>query len=188
MTPTALVLASVLAAAQGATATTAPPAPKAASAVKVVILVRHAEKGDDPKDPGLSPAGKARAEVLATSLKRHKIGHVFVSDTKRARETAAPLAKARGLTPVEVTLANGSDAYVNAVVASIQALPAGSSALVIGHSNTLALVIDALGGPQVPPLCEKQYAVMYTLMMLGSEIPQLLTETYGEPDPADPCR
>jgi phosphohistidine phosphatase SixA len=188
MTPTALVLASVLAAAQGAAATTATPAPKAAAGVKLVVLVRHAEKGDDPQDPGLSPAGKARAEVLATSFERYKIGHVFTSDTKRARETAAPFAKAHGLTPVEVTVANGPDAHASAVAAAIQALPAGSASLVIGHSNTLALVIDALGGPKVPPLCEKQYSVLYVLTMPGSEIPRLSTETYGAPDPPDPCR
>jgi phosphohistidine phosphatase SixA len=187
MTPTAFVLAFALAAAQGAPAKTATPAPTAATSAKVVILVRHAEKGDDPKDPGLSPAGKARAEVLATSLERYKITHVFISDTKRARETAAPFAKAHGITPIEATVANGPDAHANAVAAGIQALPPGSAVLVVGHSNTLALVIDLLGGPQVRPLCEKQYSVLYMLTMPGTEIPQLLEGTYGEPDPANPC-
>lgn len=162
-----------------AVAATAPPT----SAVTTIVLVRHAEKAEEPKDPGISPAGQRRAEALVRELEKLEVGTIIVSDTKRARETAAPLARVRGLTPVEVSVAEGPDAHAKGVVAVIRALPPGTSTVVVGHSNTLAPVISVLGGPDVRLLCEKQFSVMYVLEMRDGEAPELTTKSYGEADP-----
>ena len=158
---------------------TAPPT----SAVTTIVLIRHAEKAEEPKDPGISPAGQRRADALVKELEKLDVGTIIVSNTKRARETAAPLARQRGLTPVEVPVTEGPDAHAKNVVAVIRALPPGTSTVVVGHSNTLAPIISVLGGPDVRLLCEKQFSVMYVLEMRDGEAPELTTKSYGEADP-----
>jgi hypothetical protein len=67
-------------------------------APRYAFLVRHAEK--DPtvaENPPLSAAGQARALALADRLGGERITRVLATDTRRARDTAAPLATRLGL-------------------------------------------------------------------------------------------
>jgi broad specificity phosphatase PhoE len=48
-------------------------------------------------DPALSTTGRARAEALAAGLREVHLDAVYASPLRRARETAAPLARERGL-------------------------------------------------------------------------------------------
>lgn len=68
-------------------------------------LIRHAERAGDQqllvgRNPGvhLTAAGRAHAEQLARMLAAEPITRIYSSPLERARETAAPLARARGLT------------------------------------------------------------------------------------------
>ena len=70
-----------------------------------LVLVRHAqpvrvEQGTvpGPADPGLSEQGHSQAVRLADWLATEPIGAVLTSPLRRARETAAPVAAALGLT------------------------------------------------------------------------------------------
>jgi len=155
-----------------------------------VVLVRHAEKlADGSKDPGVSAQGAKRAEALAKYFAEKKLGAVIVSDTKRAQETGDLTAKDHGLKLTVVPVSGGGDEHVKGVVAAIREVPPGGTILVVGHSNTLAPVIEALGGPHVRALCEKQFAPMYVLQLPEGAPPKLSTKSYGEPDPpgADTC-
>lgn len=106
-----------------------------------VVLVRHAEKGtDDPRDPALSDAGKARAEKLAKMLASSGLSRVFTSEFKRTQQTAAPFASAAKL-EAEVVPAGKADE----LVAKLRALPPGSKALIVGHSNTVPKIAELLG-------------------------------------------
>jgi len=73
-----------------------------------LTLVRHGEPdwapGDGPSvnDPGLTEFGHAQARATAARLAAYPIDAIYVSPYRRARETAAPLAEATGLTPVVV--------------------------------------------------------------------------------------
>jgi len=68
-----------------------------------LLLVRHAlpvraETVDgSPADPGLSEIGHGQAERLAAWLEGERLDAIYTSPLRRARETAAPLARARGL-------------------------------------------------------------------------------------------
>jgi phosphohistidine phosphatase SixA len=149
-----------------------------------IVLVRHAEKlADESKDPGVSAQGARRADALAKYFAEKKVGAVIVSDTKRAQETADLTAKDHGLKLTVVPTSGGGDEHVKGVVAAIREVPPGSTVLVVGHSNTLAPIIEALGGPHVRALCEKQYAPMYVLQLPESGPAKLTTKSYGEPDP-----
>lgn len=112
-------------------------------AARTVILVRHAEKEatpKDPRDPSLSTAGVERADELARLLGASGAGFVFTSDLKRTQETVAPLAARLGVTSEALPAANSEG-----VVARLDALPAGSIAVVCGHSNTVPRVAELLG-------------------------------------------
>ena len=150
-----------------------------------VILVRHAEKADEPgADPALSVAGEARAHALADVLRDAKVAAVLTTPYKRTNLTAAALAAANGLTPIVVPVSGGLPAYAKAVADLIRGEYAGRTVLVVGHSNTIPAVITALGGPKVNDLCENEYAMMYTLTLSGDAPPKLDASRYGAPDAA----
>jgi phosphohistidine phosphatase SixA len=121
----------------------APRAGGDAARPRTVILVRHAEKDPasaDPRDPSLSEAGVERARELARLLGASGAAHVFTSELKRTQETVAPLAARLGLKSEPVPAAKSE-----LVVAQLDALPAGSLAIVCGHSNTVPRVAELLG-------------------------------------------
>jgi phosphohistidine phosphatase SixA len=108
-----------------------------------VFVVRHAERADAgaPKsepDPDLSAIGHARAQALATTLKDAGISAIFVTPLKRTQQTAAPVAKALGLTPI-VVAANDTAGLLERVRAH------RGAALVVGHSNTVPDIVKGLG-------------------------------------------
>ena len=119
------------------------PQPSAARAAPTtVILVRHGEKAaDDPKDPGLSPIGEARARSLAALLAGAGVTHCFATELRRTQATLRPLAAAAGL---EISVVPAADP--RALVAALRGLPPGSVAAVAGHSNTVPAIVAALGG------------------------------------------
>ncbi len=72
---------------------------------KIIYLIRHGEttsnveKRIQGNDEMLTERGRAQAALLATRLANYPIEHIVTSTARRAQETAAPLAVARGLTP-----------------------------------------------------------------------------------------
>ena len=117
-----------------------------AAAQPTIFLVRHAERADTAPgtsptmaaDPDLSDAGRARADSLATALKDAKITAIYATEFKRTQQTAAPLAKALGLTVTIVTSKNAPEL--------IERLKKSKgNVLVVGHSNTVPEIINALG-------------------------------------------
>ncbi len=117
-----------------------------AAAQHTIFLVRHAERADTQPgvsptmaaDPDLSEAGRARAASLAAALKDAKITAIFATEFKRTQQTAAPLAKALGLT-VKIVTSKGPGPLVKQLKAS------KGNVLVVGHSNTVPEVIEGLG-------------------------------------------
>jgi phosphohistidine phosphatase SixA len=117
-----------------------------ATTQSTVFLVRHAERADTSPgtsptmaaDPDLSEAGRARAESLASALKDAHITAIYATQFKRTQQTAAPLAKALGLTVKIVTSKDTAD-----LVKQLKA--AKGNVLVVGHSNSVPDVIKGLG-------------------------------------------
>lgn len=156
------------------------PAFAQATAPSVVILVRHAEKAAAPADdPALSEAGLARAQALAASLRDAGVTAIVTTQFKRTRDTAQPLAAARGLQPEVVAAAKG-EAHAQAVAAAVRR-HAGGVVLVVGHSNTVPAIIAALGGPRLPDLCDSAYADLFVLVP-GAAESKLVRSRYGPGD------
>lgn len=117
-----------------------------------VILIRHADTdGGTATTTALNAAGLARAETLRRVLADAGIAVIFVSSTRRSQQTAELLAGGLHIVP-EVIGGDDLVATVAPIVAAIGALPADSTALVVGHSNTVGRIIGELGGPAIPSI------------------------------------
>jgi phosphohistidine phosphatase SixA len=167
-----------------ATARPDPPPPDPAPGTTTVYFVRHAEKmmmSDNDPDPDISNAGRARAKALAERLKTAGISHIIATEFKRTQQTAAPLASALGLSIDVVPVGHVGDN--EALAREILAHP-GDKVLVVGHSLTIAPVIELLGGPHLPNLCENEYSNLFILYLPpeGAK-PQLIRQHYGPGDP-----
>lgn len=154
---------------------------------QLVVVVRHAEKAEMPKDDvALSERGRARAEALVSALGDAGVDTIITTERRRSIETAAPLAARLHLTPIVVRMADDTNAHAAAVAAAVR--QGGSVVLVVGHSNTVPAIIQALGGPRVPDICDGQYGLLFTLRVEPGTA-RLIRSTYGLPDPMDDeCR
>ena len=154
----------------------------------IVILVRHAERaGDMGNDPALSPAGEARSAALATALGDTRLDGIVATQYRRTQLTAAPVARARGLTPDTVATTGGTQAHVQAVAEHVRARYAGKTVLVVGHSNTIPAIVTALGGPRMADMNDNEFSTMFVLALRGSTA-SLIRTAYGAPDPAPAAR
>ncbi|MFT4513539.1 MAG: phosphohistidine phosphatase SixA [Planctomycetota bacterium] len=109
-----------------------------------MIFLRHAEalpRTEGNQNPHLSDAGNARAKLEAKTLVAAGVTRIFATELHRTQETAAPLAKLLGL-KVEQYRARNSKAFTN----TLRDLKDGEVALVVGHSNTVPVMVQALGG------------------------------------------
>jgi phosphohistidine phosphatase SixA len=128
----------------------------------VVVLVRHAERADDdPRDPGLTAAGMARADALARMLADVGLTHVWSTDYRRTRSTAGPVASAAGL---EVASYDpGSADAMQAFADRLRTVPGRH--LVVGHSNTTPVLVQAFGGDAQGEIAEDEYDRLYVLVL-----------------------
>ena len=128
----------------------------------VIFLVRHAERaaisGPVPSDTGLSRQGKARAQDLAQALKDAQITAIYTSEYKRTKETAEPLALSLGIRP---EVAQSDD--FRTLIAKLKALR--GNALVVGHSNTLPQIINALRASSRVTVAETEYDNLFMVVM-----------------------
>ena len=114
--------------------------PPLASAQKAVFIVRHAEKVNESEDPLLSAAGRTRAKALARRLGSAGVKAVYVTEFKRTRLTAAPLARALGLTPIVIPAPASQE-----LVDRIRTDNPSDVVLVVGHSNSVPKILALLG-------------------------------------------
>src|SRR4051794_32025432 len=117
-----------------------------------IVLVRHAEKVMGTiEDPPLAADGVRRAERLAQMFGEVKAGNgldaLYVSDTKRAQQTAAPLASRLGMKPVAYPTSD-----VDGTVRKLLREHRGGRALIVGHSNTVPAMVQKLSGQSVPAI------------------------------------
>jgi broad specificity phosphatase PhoE len=117
-----------------------------AQAVTTVILVRHAEKADQPaNDPPLTEQGIARAQSLVQVVRDAGVTAIVTTQFQRTRLTAKPAAEALGITP-DVVEARGAN-HAATVAGFVKEKHAGKTVLVVGHSNTIPEIVAALGAP-----------------------------------------
>lgn len=141
------------------------------AAQPTIFIVRHAEKAASVgKDPDLSETGRACAESLAKMLKDTGIAAIYVTDLKRTQQTAAPLAKALGITP---TILPAND--IATVSAKLRDTRAGN-VLIVGHLDTVLKLIKALGIFSPINLDDTDYDNLFVVLL--EEKPRLIRLHY----------
>lgn len=143
----------------------------------LVVVVRHAEKSvDDPRDPNLSDAGRQRAEALAKVLADAPLTAVYATGYRRTQQTAQPSASRHG---VETQiLAAGSEGDGDALRERIRKAHAGTTVLVVGHSNTVPAIVSALSGKASPPMGEDEFDRLSVIVLPAEGEPRLLVARY----------
>jgi broad specificity phosphatase PhoE len=148
-----------------------------------VYLVRHAEKASETDtDPDLSERGRARAESLAVQLRDSGVNMIITSHLKRTIETAAPLAELRHIRPKIIPIESSVSVHVNRIANEIMKHP-GATILVVGHNNTVAKILEEIGGGRVGDLCTDEYANLIIVSLNKGKPTKMLIESYGQPDP-----
>jgi broad specificity phosphatase PhoE len=142
----------------------------AAAAQSTIFIVRHAEKAASAgKDPDLSEAGRVRAEALAKTLKDANIAAIYATEFKRTQQTAAPLAKALG---ISVTNLPAKD--IAALTAKLRT--SNGNALVVGHGDTIPGLIKAMSISAPIKIMENDYDNFFIVVL--DEKPQLIRLHY----------
>ena len=143
MRPRALLIVA-LATLAGCTAVIAPrPMPN-------IYVMRHLHTPKGVTDPDLTAEGRASAAALAQWLSRDPPNVIFVSNTKRAQQTAAPTAHRYRVTP-HVYDPAATPGLISAILGQ------KGTVLVVGHSNTVPDIVAGLGGERPTPLVHEDF-------------------------------
>lgn len=142
------------------------------------MIVRHAEKVGQADS--LSTAGVVRAQELARVLGSASVRAIYHSDTKRTRDTAAPLADALHITPEQYPARD-----VKPLIERIIREHAGQTILVVGHSNTVPMLVAAAGGPTMTDLADNEFDGLFVVYVSQREggTSTLTRLEYGAPSP-----
>ncbi|RYU80513.1 histidine phosphatase family protein [Hymenobacter persicinus] len=154
---------------------------RSAGSETTVYLVRHGEKDLAPglTDPLLTPAGEQRALALRDELGQRRIAAIFTTDTKRTRATVAPLAAKLSLTPLVYSAKDQA-----ALAAQIRRDYAGKAVLVVGHSNTILEMVEALGAARpVSSIADAAHDYLLEVRVPAAGSPTATARRYGAPSP-----
>ncbi len=134
--------------------------PSAVPGPNQVFVIRHLQ-ADTGADPGLTAAGAAQAQALASWFRKSDAPRaIFVSRFRRTQDTAAPLAARLGIRPIVYDPAN-SDALVQSVKGE------RGNVLVVGHSNTVPDIVERLGGTRPAPIQHDQHGDIWRVSRTG---------------------
>ena len=143
-----------------------------------VLLVRHADVDVPPPignpDPSLNMKGVIRANELARVAAAAGVTKIFTSELKRTKETAAPLAARLNLAQPPL-VAPGVAEFAAGAHAGLY----GPVVLVVGHTNTVPPLIDALVSPQ-PTITIRGFDNLFIVSLTAGES-QLVWLKYGSP-------
>ena len=130
-----------------------------------IILVRHAEKLKDAKDPALTEAGMKRAENLKAILADTSIDHIFSTDYIRTQLTATPTATSKNL-KIESYNPKSMNKFGKMLIDEYQ----GKTILVSGHSNTTPKLLNFLMEETlVKSIDESDYTNLFVVSILKND-------------------
>jgi len=153
----------------------------------VVIVLKHAEAAAEPRgDPDLSPVGEARAaglgDFLADALAGGKVDYLYAGDTRRAQQTALPIANRFGL-PVNL-LAPGE---WDGLASRLRSDHRGRTVVVVGYSSTVPNLVAQLAG-EGGRVSEAADGVAYVVVIPSPGSTRLFQLRYGPPGKARASR
>ena len=136
-------------------------------AAQPIYVVRHLNTPEGQPDPDLLPEGRAAAIALADLMETDRFQGarrpvaIYVSDFKRTRQTAAPVAARFAL---ELKIYDPRD--TPALIARVRAEP--GPVLIVGHSNTVPEIVAQLGGERPAPLTHPDFGDLWIVEANGA--------------------
>jgi 2,3-bisphosphoglycerate-dependent phosphoglycerate mutase len=135
------------------------------SGATTIILLRHAEKDTSAHgsslmqaDPPLSVMGVQRSGKLLETLKLYQIDSIFSTNFNRTRNTVQPLA-----TKFDIRVGL-YDSKNQAAFAEKLMKMNGKTILVVGHSNTIPVLVNLLiGSAKYANLADNEYDKIWIL-------------------------
>ena len=146
-----------------------------AHAQSTIFVTRHADRYGTEPDPSLTPTGEKQSQALAQLLSDANVRHIFTTELVRTQQTAAPLARLTGITPVTVPQQN-FDELITKVRASLQP---NQSILVVGHRATVPKIVHALTGKDIPPLGSAEYGCLIAITLFPDGHSSVVTLRYA---------
>ena len=125
-----------------------------------VYVVRHLNTPEGQPDPDLLPEGRAAAVALADMMETDRFQGarrpvaIYVSDYKRTRQTAAPVAARFGL---NLTVYDPRD--TPGLIARVRREP--GPVLIVGHSNTVPDIVERLGAARPADISEETFGQIW---------------------------
>jgi broad specificity phosphatase PhoE len=144
---------------------------------KTVVLIRHAEKAIDHKDPSLSEIGQIRAKQLAEELAKTKLTLAISTQFVRTKETLAPIIDAQKIPLLVLPATKNINQHIEQVVEQVKRHD--GNLIIAGHSNTVPLIIEAIGGPKIPMLSKDEYDKLFILSLDPNGAVSLIQTQYG---------
>jgi broad specificity phosphatase PhoE len=135
----------------------------AAATQPVVYVVRHLNTRAGERDPDLLPEGQRVALLLARYFRSERPVAIYVSDFRRTRQTAAPLAERLHLVPIVYDPAD-----TPGLLARVRA--EHGPVLIVGHSNTVPDIVAGLGGARPAPLVHEDFGDIWRVSPDGVTI------------------
>jgi len=151
-------------------------------ATTTIIFVRHAEQVKVPADdPPLSQTGRRRVAELTRQLVDADvvagIDAIYSTPLKRSWETVQPLADALNL-PINAYDGSDTEEFLETILKTHK----GKIILVVGHSNTVPVLIANLGASKkVPPIEKYEFDNIYVVSIPWFGKTKTIRLRYGEP-------
>ena len=151
-------------------------------ATTTIIFFRHAEQtSHDEADPPLSEAGQRRVAELTRQLVDADvvagIDAVYSTPYIRSLETARPIADRLDL-PINTYAADDTEEILDTILRNHK----GKIILVIGHSNTLPVLIANLGASKkVPAIAQNEFDNIYIISIPWFGKTKTIRLRIGEP-------
>jgi broad specificity phosphatase PhoE len=158
-----------------------------ASCGNTIYIVRHAEKetGIDmatmkpATDPPLSYEGNERALLLKQILGSKNVKHIFSTNTLRTISTAKPLKELYVGLPIQL-YSSKPDSLIS-FANKVKAIKRGD-VLIVGHSNTVDDIVNAIAGVKHVPadLKDVEYDNLFILKKRG-KLYHFVNDKFGTP-------
>lgn len=144
--------------------------------VTTVILVRHAEKKNEPSnpDPDLAPEGSERALEIARVFGNTGINAIYATQYKRTQQTVKPLSDRTG---VAVTVLDSKQ--TNELLQRIQTTHRGQTVFIAGHNNTVPAIVSELSGETYPVIPESEFDNLFIVTIYRFGKAKVVKMKYG---------
>jgi broad specificity phosphatase PhoE len=154
--------------------------PQPARPSTIVLVVRHAEKASDAEDSPLTEDGARRSQALVRVAEGAGVSAIYTTQFRRNRDTAQPISDRLKIPVTELSIQDLQKPgdYGKTLAREITEKHAGQTVLVVGHSNTIPLILEALTGSPAP-VDHAEYSDLFIVTVPPSGAAKLIKAQYG---------